>query len=80
MIRTVFRWLGGAALILGVTFYLAGGALATSAARTMWYVVGSGTGTLTHTTSSMSQGLDDAAKFNAAADKAKAQADAKAKP
>jgi hypothetical protein len=75
MIRTAFRWAGGAALVLGVIFYLAGGDLATSAARTMWYVVGSGTGTLTHTTSSMSQGLDDAAAFNDKADKKKAADD-----
>jgi hypothetical protein len=72
------RFVFTSVLALGVIFYLAGPDMATSAARTGWYVIGSGVGTFSNTAPHMKDGLTDAKDANDA--QAKADAKAKAKP
>jgi hypothetical protein len=62
-------------VVLGLIFWAGGGDMAVSAARTGWYVFGSGFGTFSNSAGHMKDGLNDA---KAANDK-QAAADAKKK-
>lgn len=68
------KFIVGAVLLLGCLALMGGMSLAISGGRTMWYVLGSGTGIVSTTTTSFSDGMKEAKAEN---DK---QAAAKAAP
>jgi hypothetical protein len=74
MLRWIAKAVVTSSVVIGLIFLMAGATLAISAARTGWYVLGSGLGTVSQTASHMKDGMTDAQTEN---DK-QAAADAKA--
>lgn len=70
------RFLVGAVLVLGLVALMGGVSMAISGGRTMWYVIGSGTGIVSTTTTSFSDGMSDAKAENDKQAKARAKAQA----
>jgi hypothetical protein len=73
------RFIVGCVILTGLLALVGGAALAVSGGRTIWYVLGSGTGIMSTTATSFSDGMTDAKAENdkQAKARAKAQADAK---
>jgi hypothetical protein len=67
------KFIIGSVLILGCIALMGGMSLAISGGRTMWYVIGSGTGIVSTTTTSFSDGMTEAKAENDKQAKAKAK-------